>query len=118
MIEGIGVDIVAIERIKKMYEKFGRKFLERLFTEKEINYSFKHSNPFPHLAARFAAKEAIIKALKKPDGLNLKDIEIINSSDGSPVVKIGKIYNKKIFLSISHERTHTVALALVIDVKS
>lgn len=118
MVHGIGVDIVSIDRIKKVYEKFGKKFLQKVFTEKEINYSFSYSNPFPHLAARFAGKEAIIKALKKPDGLNFKDIEIINKSDGSPLVKLNKIHNKKVLLSFSHEKTHTVAFALVIDTKS
>lgn len=112
MIEGIGVDIVSIERIKKLYEKFGRKFLERVFTEEEISYSFNHSNPFPHLAARFAAKEAVIKALKRPKGLTLKDIEVKNNSDGSPEVKISGL-NKKIFISISHERKYTVAFVVV-----
>lgn len=118
MIHGIGVDIVSIDRIKKVYEKFGKKFLQKVFTEREINYSFSHSNPFPYLAARFAGKEAVIKALKKPTGLNFKDIEIINNSDGSPEVNISKIHNKKVLLSISHEKNHTVALALVIDTKA
>lgn len=115
IIHGIGVDIVSIERIKKVYEKFGKKFLERVFTEREINYSFSHSNPFPHLAGRFAGKEAVIKALGKPQGLIFKDIEIINNSNGSPEVLLKKTKNRKIFLSISHENTYAVAFALVVE---
>lgn len=113
MIEGIGVDIVSVERIKKIYERFGKKFLTRVFTEEEISYSFSHSNPFPHLAARFAVKEAVIKALRKPDELKLKDIEIKNNSDGSPEVKIPGL-DKKFLISISHEKDYTVAMVVVI----
>lgn len=112
MIEGIGVDIVAVERIKKIYEKFGEKFLNRVFTSEEISYSFSHSNPFPHLAARFAVKEAVIKALKKKEGLTLKNIEVRNNSDGSPEVEI-QGFNKKIFISLSHEKNYTVAFVVI-----
>ncbi|MGB9710202.1 MAG: holo-ACP synthase [Thermodesulfovibrio sp.] len=113
MIEGIGVDIVSVERIKKIYERFGRKFLDRVFTEGEIAYSFSYSNPFCHLAARFAVKEAVIKALKKPSGLTLKHIEVKNNSDGSPEVKIEGL-NRKIFVSLSHEKKYTVAMVIII----
>ncbi|GLI54095.1 holo-ACP synthase [Thermodesulfovibrio yellowstonii] len=112
MIEGVGVDIVAVERIRKIYEKFGAKFLNKVFTEGEISYSFSHSNPFPHLAARFAVKEAVIKALKKQRGLTLKNIEVRNNSDGSPYVTIPGFY-KKIFISISHEKNYTVAFVII-----
>lgn len=112
MIEGVGVDIVSIERIKSVYEKFNIRFLNRVFTAEEIKYSFSHLNPFPHLAARFAVKEAVIKALKKPKGLKLKDIEVVNNLDGSPEVKIDGL-NKKIFISLSHERNYTVAFVVV-----
>lgn len=112
MIEGIGVDIVEVERIRKIYEKFGERFLNRVFTEGEISYSFTHANPFTHLAARFAVKEAVIKALKKHEGLTLKNIEVSNNSDGSPEVKIPG-FNKKIFISISHEKNYTVAFVII-----
>lgn len=112
MIEGVGVDIVSVERIRKIYEKFGEKFLNRIFTEEEISYSFSHPNPFPHLAARFAVKEAVIKALKKPSGLSLKQIELKNNSDGSPEIKINGV-NKRILVSLSHEKNYTVAMVIV-----
>ena len=63
MIHGIGTDIIEIERIQSAYERWGERFLRRVFTEEEIRYSLKRRNPAPHLAARFAAKEAGAKAL-------------------------------------------------------
>lgn len=113
MIEGIGVDIVSVERIKKAYQRFGSRFLHKIFTEEEISYSFAHSNPFPHLAARFAVKEAVIKALKKPKGLKLKEIKVVNNTDGSPQITLPKRFQKKILLSISHEKNYTVAFVVV-----
>ncbi|GAB6183429.1 holo-ACP synthase [Thermodesulfovibrio hydrogeniphilus] len=118
MIKGIGVDIVSVDRIKAIYEKFGEKFLKKIFTDNEIKYSFSHKNPFPHFAARFAAKEAVIKALNKPEGLKLKDIEIINSSNGSPQIAIsGSWFMDKektvINCSLSHEKNYAVAFVII-----
>jgi len=113
MIAGIGVDIVSVERIKKLYEKFSMRFLNRVFNEREIHYCFRHSNPFPHLAARFAAKEAFIKAFKKSAGLRLKDIEIISNVDGSPDIVLPEAFRERIFLSISHEQNHAIAFVVV-----
>lgn len=62
MIIGIGTDIVEIERIKKAVEKWGGRFLNKIYTEKEISYCYLRKDPFAHLAGRFAAKEAVIKA--------------------------------------------------------
>ncbi|MCS7203049.1 MAG: holo-ACP synthase [Thermodesulfovibrio sp.] len=114
MIEGVGVDIVSVERVRKLYQRFGSKFLRKIFSEEEISYSFNHSNPFPHLAARFAVKEAVIKALKKPKGLTFKDIKVVNNTDGSPKVVLPENFRKKILISISHEKKYTVAFVVVI----
>lgn len=62
MILGIGTDIVEISRIKEAVYKWGNRFLNRIYTEKEISYCYLRKNPFAHLAGRFAAKEAVIKA--------------------------------------------------------
>lgn len=115
MIEGIGIDIVSNERIKKLYENFGEKFLKRVFTENEINYCFSYSNPIPHLAGKFAAKEAIIKALGKLAKLKLTNIEILNNKNGEPKALLTNtnIKDKKILVTISHEKTHTVAFAIL-----
>ena len=114
MIEGIGVDIVSVNRIKKLYEKFGVKFLNKIFTDKEIAYCLSHTNPYPHFAARFAVKEAVIKALKKPEGLKLKDIELINNPDGSPEIFLNEKNKKEIFVSISHEKSYAIAFVTIL----
>ncbi len=114
MIEGIGIDIVSNERIRKIYEKFGEKFLRKVFTEKEIEYCFQYKDPIPHLAGRFAVKEAVIKALGKPKGLNPKSVEVIKSSSGMPLTFIRGWEDQKFIISISHEKKYTVALALLI----
>ncbi|MCS7215964.1 MAG: holo-ACP synthase [Thermodesulfovibrio sp.] len=113
MIEGIGVDIVEVKRIKKIYEKFGVRFLNKVFTEKEVSYSFSYSDPFVHLAARFAAKEAVLKALKKQNRLRLKNIEVINNPDGAPEIYIDGV-DKRILLSVSHEKNYALAFVLVL----
>lgn len=115
MIEAIGIDIVSNERIKKLYEKFGERFLRKIFTEGEIKYCFSYSDPIPHLAGRFATKEAIIKALGKPRGLKLKDIEVINTPQGKPTAFLSNMEDRKILISLSHEKTHTVALAILMN---
>ena len=63
MISGLGIDSVQVDRIKKASKRWGKSFLRRLFTDRELDYCFRHKNPYPSLAARFAAKEALIKAL-------------------------------------------------------
>ncbi|MCX7988521.1 MAG: holo-ACP synthase [Thermodesulfovibrio sp.] len=115
MTEGVGIDIVSNERIRNLYERFGEKFLRKIFTENEINYCFNYSDPIPHLAGRFAAKEAVIKALGKPEGLTLKNIEIINNKKGMPQVLLRKRLdeNFNFLITISHEKTHTVAFAIL-----
>ena len=82
MIIGVGIDIIEIERIKKSVDKLGSKFLDKIYTELEKQYSLSKANKYQHLAARFAAKEAIIKALSSiyNEGFRWKDIEIFNNA--------------------------------------
>ncbi|MCW8823989.1 MAG: holo-ACP synthase, partial [Ignavibacteriaceae bacterium] len=63
MVLGLGIDIIEIDRIKKSIERYGDKFLDKVFTQGEINYCNKKFNKYQHYAARFAAKEAVYKAL-------------------------------------------------------
>nr|NGX54801.1 Holo-[acyl-carrier-protein] synthase [Chlamydiota bacterium] len=61
IIQGLGTDIIEIDRIKKAIEKHGDRFLERLFTDQELAYCRRTSDPTPHFSGRFAAKEAVLK---------------------------------------------------------
>jgi len=63
MIYGIGTDIVEIKRVRDAVERWGKRFLKKIFTENEISYCYKKKDPFLHLAVRFAEKEALIKAI-------------------------------------------------------
>lgn len=116
---GIGTDICDIERIAKIIEEQGDRFLKKVFTEQEISYCRPKHNSAECFAARFAAKEAFLKALGTGlrDGLNWKDIEVINDSLGRPDLKTykrcaEKILNHRVLLSLSH--THKIALAMVL----
>ncbi len=118
MIKGVGVDIVEISRIKKVVESRGDKILERLFTERELETM---SRKYQTIAGRFAAKEAIVKALGVGIGLiSWKDIEIIKDKLGKPRVYLtGSALRRrktmgifKIHISISHSKTQAVAYAV------
>jgi holo-[acyl-carrier protein] synthase len=86
MIYGIGVDIVNIIRMGRVVDRWGTRFLRRVFTEQEINFCFQGSKPKPSLALRFAAKEAFSKAigLGMRKGIRWHDIEIVNNKMGRP----------------------------------
>ena len=113
----IGTDIVEIERIKNSIEKYGLKFIEKIYTPREIKYCQNKENCYTHFAGRFAAKESIKKAIfssKIINQIDFKSIEILNDSHGVPIVKMNetfKIKNPK--LSISHEKNYAVAFALL-----
>ena len=116
---GIGNDIIEIDRIKKSYDRHGYRFLTKLFTEKEQDYCLKHKDPIPHLAGRFAAKEAIVKAIGTGFGeyASWLDIEIVNDNYGKPQVFFSKTLNKKtinteIMISISHCESYSTAVAI------
>jgi holo-[acyl-carrier protein] synthase len=121
MIYGIGIDIVKIDRIREVVEKWGDKFLKRVFTENEIVYCYKKKSPYLSLAVRFAAKEALIKAIGSEMPVSLTDIEVINTGTGKPVLLIGdKLQDfftvKQIqtaHLSLSHEHDYGVACVIL-----
>jgi holo-[acyl-carrier protein] synthase len=123
---GLGMDIVNINRIKKIYSKYGNQFLNKILTESEKK-SEKKLSRFKNvstIAKRFAAKEAISKAIGYgfSNGIHFKDIEIYNDESGKPyanlngkaktiVKKISKKYN--IFLTLSDDEPWAVATALI-----
>lgn len=83
---GIGIDVVDIKRFRKAVIQRGKRFLERIFTDREIEYSETKKSCYAHMAGKFAAKEAVKKALPEGAriGLNWPDIEILNRGDGKP----------------------------------
>lgn len=119
MIIGIGVDIVDVERIRKITRKFGDKFLEKVFTGNEIHYCKQKADRTLHLAGRFAVKEAMFKALGTGwrFGITWRDIEVRNNTIGAPTVKLsGKALEyarqanaDNIYVSISHDGSFAVA---------
>lgn len=114
-----GTDIIEIDRVKKSIEKYEDKFKENLFTEREVEYcESRNIQKYQHYAARFAAKEAIFKAISKTlsNEYSLRDFEVINDENGKPEVilktPIDEIVN--IDISISHCKEYAVAMVVVL----
>ena len=86
MITGIGIDVIQNERIRASIQRFGDRFLNRIYTEAEIEYCHKRARPEIHYAARFAAKEAAFKAIGTgwAAGVKWRDVEVIRLSSGKP----------------------------------
>ncbi len=115
MILGIGVDIIEIGRLQKAIERWGEDFLNHVFTPEEIRWAKKYKFPYPHYAGRFAAKEAIFKALGEGQA-SWKDIEIQNSPAGRPECTYRKNgFQNNILLTISHSKDYAVAQAIVTE---
>lgn len=118
MVKGIGIDIIEIERVKEAIKKYGSRFLNKVFTKKEIAYCRRHkAMKYPELAVRFAAKEAYSKAvgsgIKHFGGLGWREIEILNESSGQPYLIIKGKTDPKIQISLSHSRDYAVAMVYV-----
>ena len=117
--QGIGNDIVEIERIRLSIERHGQHFLNRLFTQLEQEYCYKFKDPASHFAGRFAAKEAVAKALGTGFGADLSwlDIEIVAGAYGRPHVHLSEKAKKffkdpHILVSISHSAISATAVAI------
>ena len=117
-----GVDIIEIDRVNESIEQLGDKFLNRVFTDKEIEYCESRKNQkYQHYAARFAAKEAAFKAVSGQidDKYNVcwKDFEVTNDEQGRPSIKLVGIDEKSIEnidISISHCKKYAVANVTVL----
>ena len=86
---GVGIDLVEVPRIRELLDKHGQRFKERTFTAAEIDYCDGCAEPAMHYAARFAAKEAVAKALGTgiwADGVSWTDIEVLREASGKPVI--------------------------------
>jgi len=113
---GTGIDIIEVDRIAKAIERWGDHFLNHVFCPEEIDYARQHKSPAQHFAVRFAAKEAILKAVGDNSHLVWKDMTILNDKNGKPYC----VYNKKkikntVHISLSHTQIYAVASAIITE---
>jgi holo-[acyl-carrier protein] synthase len=119
-IVAIGVDICDVSRIRSIEEKHGKRFLQKVFTDQETGYCEKKFYKHTSLAARFAAKEAFLKALGTGlrSGLQWKEIEVENDPLGKPYFKFhgqtaNLISGRTVFLSLSHTNDNAIAFVII-----
>jgi holo-[acyl-carrier protein] synthase len=121
VIFGIGTDIIEVGRVEKMVAR-GRQYLETIFSEKEVDYCETKARRSEHYAARYAAKEAILKALGTGwrDGLVFSDIEILNDEMGKPKVflhgKVKELFDRQQIMQASISLSHTNQIAIAFAV--
>lgn len=123
MIVGTGIDIAEVPRIAESMERFGERFLRRIYTEGEIQYCDSKANRAERYAARFAAKEAAMKALGTgwSRGVRWRDIEVVRQPGGRPTIKFHgkaqefavKLNTKNIALSLSHTPAQAIASVIL-----
>jgi holo-[acyl-carrier protein] synthase len=125
MIVGTGVDISEVPRIQSSIERFGTRFLNRVFTESEIRYCDSKINRAERYAARFAAKEASMKAIGTGlrHGITWHDVEVTRLPSGRPTITFHgvaaqfaeKLGMKRAHLSLSHTKEHAIAFVILED---
>ena len=125
MIVGTGVDIAEVPRIEASIERFGERFLHRVFTEAEIKYCDSKANRAERYAARFAAKEAALKALGTGlrMGISWREVEVTRMPGGRPSIAFRgvaaqfaeKAGMKRAHLSLSHTKEHAIAFVILED---
>ena len=113
---GVGTDIEDIGRFRKLDRNKNSNFLDKIFTKKELDYSFSKAKPYQHLAARYAGKEAVVKALSSMGKQNIgyRDIEILNDDKGIPRVNLNYNGSLKFHISLSHSNDRALAFAVVL----
>ncbi len=120
---GIGIDLVYIPRIKRLYENYGERFLNKVFHQEEIEYAFQKKNFVIHLASAFASKEAFYKAVGGYSPFFFKEVVLVrNKNTGKPDLRLTglakrvfrKIGGKKITLALSHENEYTISIVIII----
>lgn len=124
VVVGIGTDIIECSRIRRMLDRHGEHFLNRVFTSREITYCQMHKHRVERFAGRFAAKEAILKCLGTgwQKGISWLDVEVHNEAGGRPVVSLGgearehavRLRISDIHISILHCREYATAYALAV----
>jgi len=123
MILGIGVDIIEVERIRAAVDRYGERFLRRIFTPDEVAYCRRCARPGERFATRFAAKEAALKALGTGwgQGLRFTDVEVANNDLGAPSITLRgearararRLGVEHIHVSLSHHRDWAIAQVLI-----
>lgn len=123
-IKGIGVDLAKIPRMRKVIERWADRFLRRVFTDEEIAYCQRRRDPVPHLAARFAAKEAGLKALGTGlrMGVRWKELEVRRERGEAPrLVLSGRTRAlarakgaQRVFLSLTHDGDYALAQVVLV----
>jgi holo-[acyl-carrier protein] synthase len=121
-IVGHGIDLIECDRVEHVWRQHPERFLARILTPAERAYCLRHKHPVPHIAGRFAAKEAILKLLgtgwRGP--IAWTDMEIVNDPAGRPVVRLGGHVARlaadqgiaRVHLSITHTQKHAAASAI------
>ncbi len=115
---GTGIDLCEVDRIQAAIERHGRRIVERVFTEREIAYAERRANRYERYAARFAAKEAAMKALGTGwrGGIGWRDFEVTNLKSGRPTLafhgKAAEIAERLGVRHVSLSITHTAAMAM------
>ncbi|MBN1794908.1 MAG: holo-ACP synthase [Candidatus Omnitrophica bacterium] len=113
---GIGIDIVSVSKIEKIIDRWGDLFLKRVYSANELKIARKIRQPYQFFAGRFAAKEALVKALGKDvRGMRLTQLEVLKRGDGSPFFSdtLNCIKGRQVSLSISHNDDFAVSVCLV-----
>jgi holo-[acyl-carrier protein] synthase len=123
MIVGTGIDIAEVERIASSIERFGRRFLERVFTADEIRYCESKANKSERYAGRFAAKEAAMKAIGTgwSRGVTWQDVEVRRAPGGRPTIvfhnRAGEFFHRlgatRAHLSITHTKDSAMAQVIL-----
>ena len=121
---GIGTDIIECLRIAQMIDRHGELFIRRVYTDHEIEYCAQRKAATQHYAGRWAAKEAVLKALGTgwAQGIRWRDIEVQHQPGGKPIIRLGgsardicaTLGVEEIHISISHCRSHATAYALAV----
>jgi len=119
-VQGIGIDLENNERIMRLIEKWGVSFMERVYTPAEIAYCLPKKDNGGSFTARFAAKEALLKALGTGlrDGFKWKEMEVLNDTQGKPYFTVyGKVkrvlQSRKVYISLSHTAQQAVAVVII-----
>ncbi len=122
-VKGLGVDLVEVSRLRRVVERWKERFLRRVFTQEELDYCLKRRDPIPHLAARFAAKEACLKALGTGlrMGVSWRELEVRRESGQPPTLVLSGRSKAiglskgvtQVLLSLTHDGDYAFAQAML-----